>query len=201
MAVLLNITPDHLDRYKSFEAYRASKLRLVDMQSGKRLSFVGDSQLYRDLVAEGRSTNPVNIEEDITERNPVLAGPHNYQNTMAARLVCIELDMMPQAIDGGVASYPGLPHRMERVGEHNGVLFVNDSKGTNTAATGSSAGRVREHPLDTSAVRPKSRGLASARRNWVTSTPLTLSARPDRFSRICWRVACRSRAARRWIAL
>jgi UDP-N-acetylmuramoylalanine--D-glutamate ligase len=135
VAVLLNVTPDHLDRYESFEAYRASKLRLFDMLSGEHLSFVGDDRLYRELVAKGHSTNPVEIEDGITAGNPVLAGPHNQHNAMAARLICIELDLMPQEIDRGIATYRGLPHRMERVADVGGVAYVNDSKGTNTAAT------------------------------------------------------------------
>ncbi|OBX19082.1 UDP-N-acetylmuramoylalanine--D-glutamate ligase [Erythrobacter sp. QSSC1-22B] len=135
VAVLLNITPDHLDRYESFEAYRASKLRLLDMLSGEHLSFVGEDQLYRELVAQGRSTNPVELEDGVTAGNPVLAGPHNQQNAMAAQLICIELDLMPQEIDRGIASYQGLPHRMERVAAIADIAYVNDSKGTNTAAT------------------------------------------------------------------
>ena len=135
VAVLLNITPDHLDRYDGFSAYRASKLRLFEMQYGNHLNFVGDSELYGELAAEGYSTNLVEIEEGITGVNPSLAGPHNAQNTMTARLVCIELDLTPAEIDEGVASYPGLPHRMERVAEISGVAYVNDSKGTNTAAS------------------------------------------------------------------
>jgi UDP-N-acetylmuramoylalanine--D-glutamate ligase len=135
VAVLLNITPDHLDRYDGFQSYRASKLRLFEMQSGEHLNFVGDEALFCQLVAEGYSTNSVEIEKGITQGNPVLAGPHNAQNTMTARLICIELDLMPQEIDEGIASYPGLPHRMERVAEISGVAYVNDSKGTNTAAS------------------------------------------------------------------
>ena len=135
VAVLLNITPDHLDRYDGFSAYRASKLRLFEMQTGYHLNFVGDSGLYGELAAEGYATNPVEIEMGITGGNPVLAGPHNAQNTMTARLVCVELDLTPAEIDEGVVTYPGLPHRMERVAEIVDVAYINDSKGTNTAAS------------------------------------------------------------------
>ncbi len=131
VAVLLNVTPDHLDRYASFEAYRNSKLRLFRMQSGEHLNFVADAELFRDLVSDGHHTNPVETEVGITTHNPSLVGPHNEQNLMAARLVCIELDLTSDQIDQGVISFVGLPHRMERFATHHGVTFVNDSKATN----------------------------------------------------------------------
>jgi UDP-N-acetylmuramoylalanine--D-glutamate ligase len=134
VAVLLNITPDHLDRYENFEAYAASKLRLLEMQSGRSLNFIGRSVLDNFDIKFG--TNPIETVE--TERQkgwPSLAGPHNAQNAAAAIAVCIDLDAYPDQIERGLETYPGLPHRMERIREKNGVLFVNDSKATNPTAT------------------------------------------------------------------
>ncbi|GAA3905242.1 UDP-N-acetylmuramoyl-L-alanine--D-glutamate ligase [Sphingomonas limnosediminicola] len=134
VAVLLNITPDHLDRYENFEAYAASKLRLLEMQSGRSLNFIGRSVLDNFDIKFG--TNPIETVE--TERQkgwPSLAGPHNAQNAAAAIAVCIDLNAYPDQIERGLETYPGLPHRMERIREKNGVLFVNDSKATNPTAT------------------------------------------------------------------
>jgi UDP-N-acetylmuramoylalanine--D-glutamate ligase len=112
VAVLLNVTPDHLDRYESFEAYRTSKLRLFEMSSGVQI----EGQANRPMVADA----------------PSLQGPHNAQNAAAAAQVCAALGMTSEQIARGFRTFTGLPHRMERVATHNGVTFVNDSKATNT---------------------------------------------------------------------
>ena len=116
VAVLLNVTPDHLDRYDSFEAYRASKLHLFEMQSPGRARIVGD------------------LEPIDQTQWPALQGPHNAQNARAAIRACEELGLSAAAIERGLRTYPGLPHRMERVAEKDGILFVNDSKATNPEA-------------------------------------------------------------------
>jgi UDP-N-acetylmuramoylalanine--D-glutamate ligase len=115
VAVLLNITPDHLDRYDSFEAYAASKMRLLEMSTG--------------TVVRGRDTG---LDQS---RWPTLKGPHNAQNAAAAIETCELLGVGLEEIEEGLRTYPGLPHRMERVREKSGVLFVNDSKATNPTAT------------------------------------------------------------------
>jgi UDP-N-acetylmuramoylalanine--D-glutamate ligase len=114
VAVLLNITPDHLDRYDSFDAYAASKERLFDMSSGEKIR--GASE-----------TGPI-------PRSRALEGPHNSQNALAAGQVAAALGVPFEAIETGLITYPGLPHRMERVREKDGVTFVNDSKATNPTA-------------------------------------------------------------------
>ncbi|MEA3045558.1 MAG: UDP-N-acetylmuramoylalanine--D-glutamate ligase [Sphingomonadales bacterium] len=117
IAILLNVTPDHLDRYESFEAYRASKLRLFEMQSPGRAAIVGD-EIAIDQAGW-----------------PALQGPHNAQNARAAIAACEALGLAAGDIARGLATYPGLPHRMERVREKDGILFVNDSKATNPDST------------------------------------------------------------------
>jgi UDP-N-acetylmuramoylalanine--D-glutamate ligase len=117
VAVLLNVTPDHLDRYDGFEAYAASKRRLFAMQSsGGTAIFGSDSPLDQS-------------------RWPALQGPHNAQNAAAAIAACEALGLNEAAVEQGLATYPGLPHRMERVREKDGILFVNDSKATNPDST------------------------------------------------------------------
>jgi len=160
VAVLLNITPDHLDRYDSFEAYEASKLRLLEMQSmphsfvipspndfidgrpeyhfswpanrGRRPSTLG---INGDLCAVDRSIFVSNTAVARQADWPALQGPHNLQNAMAALAVGLELAIEIERILASLRTYPGLPHRMERVRETDGVLFVNDSKATNPTAT------------------------------------------------------------------
>jgi UDP-N-acetylmuramoylalanine--D-glutamate ligase len=115
VAVLLNVTPDHLDRYESFEAYAASKMRLLEMSTG--------------AVVRGRD---VGLDQS---HWPALQGPHNAQNAAAAIETCEILGVGEGELEEGLRSYPGLPHRMERIREKDGVVFVNDSKATNPTAT------------------------------------------------------------------
>ncbi len=121
VAVLLNITPDHLDRYENFEAYAASKLRLFSMSSGAQI----DSPAQPE--AQGDSRQRV--------LGPALQGPHNAQNASAAIEVCKSLEIDSEHIAQGLRTFPGLPHRMEPIRENGGVTFVNDSKATNPTAT------------------------------------------------------------------
>jgi UDP-N-acetylmuramoylalanine--D-glutamate ligase len=141
VAVLLNITPDHLDRYESFDAYAASKWRLIEMQSHGNRAFAGwdaaMAGLVPDPLTSGRpgyfGINPP--ERNMQRRWPNLQGPHNAENAAAAYDVCIWLQIDPNVIEDGLRTYPGLPHRMERIREKDGVTFVNDSKATNPTAT------------------------------------------------------------------
>ena len=120
VAVLLNITPDHLDRYESFEAYASSKRRLFQMQSPGHVAI--------EEVQTG-------FAEESQHGWPALQGPHNAQNASFALAAAQALGVYNRAIKLGMITYPGLPHRMERVREKDGVLFVNDSKATNPTAT------------------------------------------------------------------
>ncbi|MEQ5787278.1 UDP-N-acetylmuramoyl-L-alanine--D-glutamate ligase [Erythrobacter sp. NFXS35] len=143
IAALTNITPDHLDRYADFETYAASKERLFQMQASgtalicdedahtraiaDRLNAVGKSLVRvktADLAAAGLATG----------RSPALAGPHNAQNAAVAVAICRQLGLPGDVIAQGLASYPGLPHRMERVCDAKGVTYINDSKATNAAS-------------------------------------------------------------------
>jgi len=138
VAVLLNITPDHLDRYASFEAYAAAKERLFDMCQGVQIRMPADVGPLED---EAEIWGPFEWHDDSEERDPnglgsqrdwpTLQGPHNGQNAMAALQAAYALGLDEQQVSTGLRTYPGLPHRMERIRELNGVLFVNDSKATN----------------------------------------------------------------------
>ena len=139
VAVLLNITPDHLDRYESFEAYAASKARLFQIKTPEHLGVIDDATELRFGIGSG-ATSPLLIFEakyplEGQGNWPALQGPHNAQNVEAAWIVAQALGLSDDQIEEGLRSYPGLPHRMAQVREKDGVLFVNDSKATNPTAT------------------------------------------------------------------
>jgi UDP-N-acetylmuramoylalanine--D-glutamate ligase len=150
VAVLLNVTPDHLDRYESFEAYRDSKLRLFEMQRPSE-------PFHKAVIGEGLPAKRGGLHElvpnnvllfaldysDHQSEWPALQGPHNLQNAGCAVATiealgigrAAELGVNDPIIAQALRTYPGLPHRMERVREKDGVTFVNDSKATNPTAT------------------------------------------------------------------
>jgi len=143
VAALLNITPDHLDRYEGFEAYAASKARLFEMQSREHVAvIVGEDEPSTQIRHSRESGNPAaaGLDGELGPRlrgddEGVLRGPHNAQNAEAAYAVAIALGVNQATISQALRTYPGLPHRMERIREKDGVLFVNDSKATNATAT------------------------------------------------------------------
>jgi UDP-N-acetylmuramoylalanine--D-glutamate ligase len=137
VAVLLNITPDHLDRYDGFEGYAASKARLFAMQSAEHDVVIGVGDQASDRIAESLSARNEHVV--VVGRDPVasaadwpsLQGPHNAQNAVAAMIVGAKLNVAVDAIEAALCTFTGLPHRMERVAIRNGVTFVDDSKATN----------------------------------------------------------------------
>ncbi len=139
MAVLLNITPDHLQRHGTLAAYAAAKARLFAMQAPGSVAIVGALAEADHGVVDAAADPQVIFIEDVVAGDqaawPALQGPHNLQNAKAAIAVCTAVGLTPAQIAAGLASYPGLPHRMERVAVKSGVLWVNDSKATNPDAT------------------------------------------------------------------
>ncbi|HUN79702.1 MAG TPA: UDP-N-acetylmuramoyl-L-alanine--D-glutamate ligase [Solirubrobacteraceae bacterium] len=153
-AVLLNITPDHLDRHGTLDAYRAAKLRIFAGQDAGDIAVlpagfelargVGGARRLRFAVAPGgedadclaREGRIWWREEPLMELEELrLRGAHNLENALAAALVCLERGIEPQAVRAGLSSFAGVPHRLEEVAERDGVLYVNDSKATNVAST------------------------------------------------------------------
>ena len=141
VAVLLNITPDHLDRYDGFAGYAASKARLFAMQEKDHDAVIGigdatSAAIARTLSSRGEHLHKIAPGVCMDQsRWPSLHGPHNAQNALAAIASCQALGVPEAAIDAGLESFKGLPHRMERVGVVNGVAYVNDSKATNPDST------------------------------------------------------------------
>ena len=141
VAVLTNITPDHLDRYDGFAGYAVSKERLFAMQSDGHDAIVAiEDEPSRAIASRHGAIGVRSSEVEGQAGWPALQGPHNAQNAVIAIQVARALDIPEGAIDKGLATYPGLPHRMQRIAEKGGVLFVNDSKATNATATAPALG-------------------------------------------------------------
>ena len=150
-AVLLNVTPDHMDRYPDFTAYRQAKLNLfanqgpddlaivphgMDAPSGaplRRISADGDTG--PDVVSWARGGLHVRGLGLVAPWHEIpLRGAHNRDNVMAAAAMAAHAGVAGGAIAAGLATFGGVPHRLEVVGSAGGVVFVNDSKATNPAA-------------------------------------------------------------------
>ncbi len=138
IAVLLNITPDHLDRYDGFADYAASKERLFTLQHVDKIAVIATDDDPTRMIASRINHRLVRVSASkVADQSRWLSlqGPHNAQNVAAAFAVAHALGIDDATIERGLASYPGLPHRMERVRDLRGVLFVNDSKATNATST------------------------------------------------------------------
>ena len=144
-AALTNITPDHLDRYDGFAAYAAAKSRLFAMQGAGQFASFGCTDAETGAVqaretARRAAGRAVCVEgAELAVHQPAwasLQGPHNLQNAAIACALVEELGVSRAVALAGLATYPGLPHRMEVLGTFNGVLVINDSKATNAASTG-----------------------------------------------------------------
>ena len=138
VAILTNVTPDHLDRYDSFLDYAASKERLFHMQHADKVSVIAVDDDPSRMIASRvhHRLNRVSAK-DIADQSrwPSLQGPHNAQNAATVIATCQALGLSSEQIEAGLQSYPGLAHRMERIREVGGVLYVNDSKATNATST------------------------------------------------------------------
>ena len=163
-AVLLNLSPDHLDRHGGMDGYIAAKYRIFEQQKPDGIAVVGvddsDSRGLFDKLTAARtgkvvpisSSDPVEngvyasgpILIDATGDQPqeirslegieTLPGAHNAQNAAAAYLVCKSVGMPHDNIVAAMATYPGLPHRQQLAAVIDGVRYVNDSKATNPEA-------------------------------------------------------------------
>jgi UDP-N-acetylmuramoylalanine--D-glutamate ligase len=133
IAVLLNVTPDHLDRYDGFDAYAASKARLFAMQSAGPVAIVGTGDDASTRIADYLGGRAIRLGDDALDQSrwPALQGPHNAQNAAAAIATARALGIADDVIEQALASFTGLPHRMERVATLGGVTWYDDSKATN----------------------------------------------------------------------
>ena len=160
-AAFLNLTPDHLARHGTLEAYRQAKLRIFERQTRNDLRVVPASHPEWWSNAPGMATTATfgwdvpsgpgafcrsdgklcikNLDGQVTEILPraelKIPGDHNVENALAALLLAHHGGASQEAIREGLRTYPGLAHRIAFCGEKNGVRAYNDSKGTNVDAT------------------------------------------------------------------
>jgi UDP-N-acetylmuramoylalanine--D-glutamate ligase len=151
IAVLLNITPDHLDRYDyELDNYAASKFRVFLNQKQRDLAiYNADDPITSDFIEKTDFDFDSNIlklrvepyalpslpmirpKEKFTLAGSRLIGPHNGLNAKAAIAVCRKIGMTSAQIEKGLLTYIPPPHRMELVQNKNGITWINDSKATN----------------------------------------------------------------------
>jgi len=130
LAVLLNVEPDHLDRHGTLGAYRDAKLRLFENQGEGDMAV-----LPRGFGAvPGKGARIEFDGGDPLPAEPRIPGAHNRENAAAATAAARALGVDDTRIAEALEAFPGVAHRLEPVAEARGVLYVNDSKATNTAA-------------------------------------------------------------------
>ena len=130
VAVLLNLTPDHLDRHGTFEDYKTAKLRIFENQTAEDVAVVPRG--FPSIPGAARRVEFAAVDQLPAE--PSIPGIHNRENAAAATAAAREAGIDDVAIAEGLRSFQGVPHRLELVGEVAGVRFVNDSKATNPEA-------------------------------------------------------------------
>ena len=152
-AVMLNLSPDHLDRHGDMAGYARAKRAIFDRQTDGDLAVVGiEDDLSRAMAAELQAVtiagqrradfwadgtllqDKTGVIVDLAQAR-ALPGAHNAQNAAAASAMALHLGLSRAEIAAGIISYPGLPHRQEDVGSIAGVRFINDSKATNADST------------------------------------------------------------------
>ncbi len=140
ISVLLNITPDHIERHGTLENYAASKAKIFEGQ-GIAIVSIDDApskNIFEQVKAIGhRLVIPLTIDdEQVAElkKNMILKGAHNHQNAFAAFHACLAAGLHKDEIFAGLRTFPGLPHRQFPVRTINSVTYINDSKATNAEA-------------------------------------------------------------------
>lgn len=151
VAVLLNITPDHLDRHGDIKTYAALKSRIFARAGFAVLNY--DCPIVKNMKPESADTYYFSLKEKvrgayvsngdifwkeerfITVAEIKLKGAHNLSNALAAASACLLAGASKDAVVGGLKTFTGIPHRFQTVGGRGGITFINDSKATNPEST------------------------------------------------------------------
>lgn len=174
VAVVMNLTPDHLDRHKTMEAYAAAKANIFKNQGpAEYLLLNKDDAIVAAMAAGAKSHVYYFSQQEILDEGIWLedgnlvyrldkngapqvlipaaeigiVGSHNWQNAMAASLTALLMGQQPEIIAERLRAFKGVAHRMEPVATIDGVLYVNDSKGTNPDSTEKALGSYGERPI------------------------------------------------------
>jgi UDP-N-acetylmuramoylalanine--D-glutamate ligase len=138
-AAMLNLSADHLDRHGDMAGYAAAKRAVFDRQSAGDLAVIGVDDAGTRQMAASLDTGPAEVVRVSGSDVPLAAGPalpgaHNAQNAAAATAMARFFGVSDRDIAAGLTSFPGLPHRQQRIVSIDGVTFINDSKATNADA-------------------------------------------------------------------
>ena len=154
VSIILNISPDHMDRYKSFQDYASTKLKIFQNQKENSFLILNDddpilSQIKAEKVKllrfgqeKGYNRSAFlerdfikvcfnGVEMEFSTKDISLVGEHNVINTMPVLLVSSILKIKKGVIQNAISSFKPLPHRLEPVFEKKGIIFIDDSKSTN----------------------------------------------------------------------
>lgn len=174
VAVVMNLTPDHLDRHKTMEAYAAAKANIFKNQGPEEYLLLNKDDAIVAAMAAGAKSHVYYFSQQeildegiwLEDGNLVyrldkngapqvlipaaeigIVGSHNWQNAMAASLAALLMGQQPEIIAERLRAFKGVAHRMEPVVTIDGVLYVNDSKGTNPDSTEKALGSYGERPI------------------------------------------------------
>ena len=174
VAVVMNLTPDHLDRHKTMEAYAAAKANIFKNQGPEEYLLLNKDDAIVAAMAAGAKSHVYYFSQQeildegiwLEDGNLVycldksgapqvlipaaeigIVGSHNWQNAMAASLAALLMGQQPELIAERLRAFKGVAHRMEPVATIDGVLYVNDSKGTNPDSTEKALGSYGERPI------------------------------------------------------
>lgn len=174
VAVVMNLTPDHLDRHKTMEAYAAAKANIFKNQGPEEYLLLNKDDAIVAAMAAGAKSHVYYFSQQeildegiwLEDGNLVycldkngapqvlipaaeigIVGSHNWQNAMAASLAALLMGQQPEIIAERLRAFKGVAHRMEPVATIDGVLYVNDSKGTNPDSTEKALGSYGERPI------------------------------------------------------